>query len=87
MRAFILLPVSTRMRVGDVPGLRLQHLTKMQDDGCCKISLYVEEVSKQVTVFTRTECTQAIDVYLKNRQVVQGEVLKRESPIIRKEFS
>ena len=86
MRALILLLVSTRMREGDIPGLRLQHLTRMQDDRYCKISLYVEEVSKQVTVFTTMECTQAIDVYLKNRQV-KGEVLKRESPFIRKEFS
>jgi integrase len=85
VRVLILLFVSTGMREGAVPGLRLKHLTKMQD-GCYKISLYDEHISKQVTVFTTTECTQAIDAYLKYREV-EGEVLKPESPLIRKEFS
>ena len=88
VRALILLFVSTGMRAGAVPGLRLKHLTKMHDDdsGCYKISLYDEDVGKQVTVFTTIECTQAIDAYLKYREV-KGEVLKPESPLIRKEFS
>jgi integrase len=87
VRVLILLFVSTGMREGAVPGLRLKHLTKMiHDGGCYKISLYDEDVSKQVTVFTTMECTQAIDAYLKYREV-EGEVLKPESPLIRKEFS
>jgi integrase len=86
VRAVILLFVSTGMREGAVPGLRLKHLTKMHNDGCYKISLYDDDVSKQVTVFTTMECTQAIDAYLKYREV-EGEVLKPESPLIRKEFS
>jgi integrase len=85
VRMLILLFVSTGMREGAVPGLRLKHLTKMQD-GCYKISLYDEDVSKQVTVFTTIECSQAIDAYLKYREA-EGEVLKPESPLIRKEFS
>ena len=86
VRVLILLFVSTGVREGAVPGLRLKHLTKMHDGGCYKISLYDEDVSKQVTVFTTMECTQAIDAYLKYREV-EGEVLKPESPLIRKEFS
>ena len=85
VRMLILLFVSTGMREGAVPGLKLKHLTKMQD-GCYKISLYDEDVSKRVTVFTTTECSQAIDAYLKYREV-EGEVLKPESTLIRKEFS
>jgi integrase len=86
VRVLILLFVSTGMREGAVPELRLKHLTKMRDDGCYKISLYDEDVRKQVTVFTTMECTQAIDAYFKYREV-EGEVLKPESPLIRKEFS
>lgn len=85
VRALILLFVSTGMREGAIPGLRLKHLAKMHD-GCYKISLYDEDVRKQVMVFTTVECTQSIDTYLKYREV-EGEVLKPESPLIRKEFS
>jgi integrase len=59
VRMLILLFVSTGMREGAVPALRLKHMTKMQD-GCYKISLYDEDVSKQITVFTTRECSQAL---------------------------
>ncbi|MDQ3968817.1 MAG: site-specific integrase, partial [Thermoproteota archaeon] len=86
VRMLILLFVSTGMREGAVPGLKLKHLIKMHHDGCYKISLYDEDVGKQLAVFTTRECSQAIDAYLKYREV-EGEVLKPESPLIRKEFS
>jgi hypothetical protein len=55
-------------------------------DGCYKISVYDEDITKQITVFTTTECSQAIDAYLKYREI-EGETLKPESSLIRKEFS
>lgn len=85
IKALILLFVATGIRAGAVASLRLKHLTKMQD-GCYKVSIYDDDESERYPVFTTPECTRAIDYYLKSREQ-EGELLRQESPLIRKEFS
>jgi integrase len=85
VKALILLFVSTGIRAGAVPSLKIKHLSRLPD-GCYKIKVYAGSVKYEYGVFLTIEATRAIDQYLKTREL-KGETLSPNAPLIRKEFS
>ena len=72
-RVIILLLVSTGMRIGALPELRLRHLKKVPlDNDSSQNSIYqvsvYENTKSEYSTFTTTECAKAIDSYLEYRK-------------------
>jgi integrase len=88
-RVIILLLVSTGMRIGALPDLRLKHLKKIpiNDEGQSSIYQLIvyENTKSEYTTFTTTECAKAIDSYLAYRKQ-SGEDLTPDAPLIREQF-
>jgi integrase len=85
VKALILLFVSTGIRAGAVPSLKIKDLSRLPD-GCYKLKIYAGSVKYQYTVFLTIEATRAIEQYLKTREL-KGEELKPNAPLFRREFS
>lgn len=83
MRAVILLLCSTGCRIGSLPVLNVCSLEKVKD--LYKITIYENE-PEEYTVFCTSECrTSGIEPYLQMRERF-GEVLTKDSPLIREQF-
>ena len=84
-RVMFLLLISTGIRIGALPGIRIQDLTKLEPHSLYRIVIYAGEHEEYI-VFTTIECAKAIDAYLAYR-VRSHEVLKPEAPLIREQFN
>jgi integrase len=84
MKALILLLASSGIRLGAVPSLNVSNLTKIEEYGLYKITVY-ERTSSQYICYCTPECAQAIDSYLQYRQRF-GENLTGDSPLFRDRF-
>jgi site-specific recombinase XerD len=84
MRVVILLLESTGIRLGALTGLKLKHLTKLNNN-LYQITIY-ENTSSEYYCFTTPECAAAIDSYLEYRKRY-NEKLDSESPLIREQFN
>jgi len=84
-RVMFLLLLSSGMRIGALPGLKIGDLEKIEKYALYKVNVYAGTKSKYVT-FTTPECTQAVDYYLDYRRR-RGETITAASPLIRKQFS
>lgn len=84
-RVMFLLMLSTGMRIGALPDLKLRDLKKLEEYGLYQIEVYAGENEVYIT-FTTLECAKAIDGYLESRKN-RGEALKPASPLIRQEFT
>src|ERR687898_1751023 len=84
-RAVILLMVSTGMRVGALPSLKIRNLERMEKYSLYKITVYENEDEEYIT-FCTPECARAIDSYLEYRQRHGEHPLREDSPLIREEF-
>ena len=73
------------MRVGAIPGLKLKHLTKVNDDyNLYQITVY-ENTNEEYYCFCSPECAIAIDSYMAYRARCY-EKIGPESPLIREQF-
>src|SRR5918999_1560551 len=84
-RAIILLMVSTGMRVGALPSLKIRNLQKIEGYQIYKITVYENEDEEYITYCT-PECARAIDSYLEFRERHGERPLKEDSPLAREEF-
>jgi len=78
-RALILLFSSSGCRLGAIPGIKLKHLSKIED--IYSIMIY-EGDKEEDFIFVTPEATNAIDAYLDERKK-DGEYLDGESPLFR----
>jgi integrase len=83
-RVVILLLASTGIRIGAVPGLKLKHLTKVEDYGLYEMTIY-ENTKDEYYCFCSPECASAIDSYIAYRERCY-ERIGPESPLIREQF-
>lgn len=84
-KAIVLLFASTGMRIGAMPRLRLEHLTKIDKYKLYKVKVYAGSKAHQYITFCTPECTTAIDQYLDFRERC-GEKLEQKSPLFRPQF-
>jgi integrase len=83
-RAIVLLFASTGMRVGAVPGLNLEHLSKVEVYNLYQITVYAG-YEEEYICFCTPEAAKAIDEYLSYRERA-GEALIPGSPLFREQF-
>ena len=81
-RVIVLLMVSTGMRVGALPGLRLSDIKKFDEFGLYLIWVYNDSKKDRYYTFTTPSCAGAIDAYLEFRKRC-GEELSDKSPLLR----
>lgn len=67
MKVIIFLLVSTGERIGSLPDLTLGNLTRIEDHGIYKVTIY-EGTNNEYYTFTTRECASAIDDYIAHRQ-------------------
>ena len=84
MRVVFLLLASTGMRIGAIPGLKLKHLTKIEDYNLYQITVY-ENTKEEYYCFCSPECAIAIDSYIAYRERCY-EKISPESPLVREQF-
>jgi integrase len=84
-RVMVLLLLSTGMRIGALPLLKLRHLKKWEKEGIYQFTVYAG-TKDQYATFCTPECTQALDSYLDFRKRF-GETLTDESPLLREQFN
>jgi integrase len=84
-RVLLLLLVSTGVRVGALPDLKLKHIHKIKEYGIYRITVYAGTGS-QYTTFCSPECAQVLDSYLAFRKQ-KGEILRSDSPLFREQFA
>jgi hypothetical protein len=78
--------VSTGMRIGALPDLRLVDLTRVSDHRLYKIQVYGRSKKDRYYTFCSPECAVATDAYLDYRRRF-GEVLIDNSPLLREQFN
>ena len=83
-RVIILLLASTGMRIGAIPGLKLKHLTKVDDYNLYQITVY-DNTREEYYCFCSPECANAIDSYFAYRERC-FEKIGSESPLIREQI-
>ena len=83
-RSIVLLFASTGIRIGGIPDLRLEHLTKIEKYSLYQITVY-QGYSEEYITFCTPECRNAIDNYLNYRERC-GEDLTPKSPLFREQF-
>jgi integrase len=83
-RSIVLLFASTGIRIGGIPDLRLEHLTKIEKYSLYQITVYQGHSEEYIT-FCTPECRNAIDNYLNYRERC-GEDLTPKSPLFREQF-
>lgn len=67
MKVIIFLMVTTGERIGSLPDLTLGNLTRIEDHGIYKVTIY-EGTNNEYYTFTTRECASAIDDYIAHRQ-------------------
>lgn len=82
----ILLIASSGMRMGAIPLLKSNNLTKIDKLGLYQISVYEGSKKSNYSTFCTPECTNLIDSYLNYRKHA-GEELNGSSPLIREQFN
>ena len=85
-RVIVLLMVSTGMRVGAIPGLRVGDIRKISEFNLYLVNVYANSRKDRYYVFTTPECANAIDDYLAYRKRFFEEI-KDSSPLIRDKIS
>lgn len=85
-RVVILLMVSTGMRIGAIPELRISDLKRMDEFNLYLIWVYNSSKKDRYYTFSTPECAQAIDAYLEYRKKC-GENVKEHAPLIRNKIS
>ena len=85
-RVLVLLMVSTGMRVGAIPGLRVGDIKKIDEFNLYLVNVYANSRKDRYYVFTTPECAQAIDDYFSYRKRFCEEI-KDSSPLIRDKIS
>jgi integrase len=94
MKVIILMLTSTAERIGSLSDITLGNLTKIEDYGIYKITIY-EGTNNEYYSFTTRECAAALDDYIAYRQrcsekiSFNNETMKWEpsaSPLIREQF-
>jgi integrase len=85
VRVIILLLASTGMRIGAIPSLKFEDLSKIEKYGLYQISVYSGS-EEEYYCFCSPECASAIDSYLAYRERY-GEKLTPKSPLIREMFN
>jgi integrase len=83
-RVVVLLLASAGMRIGAIPGLKLKHLTRIEDYNLYQITVY-ENTKEEYYCFCSPECAIAIDSYIAYRARCY-EKISPESPLIREQF-
>jgi integrase len=83
-RAIVLLFASTGMRIGAVPPLRMEHLTKIEKYNLYQITVY-SGYPEEYVCFCTPEATKAIDEYLAYRERC-GEPITPKSLLFREQF-
>ena len=83
-RAIILTMLSSGMRIGALPELKLKHLEKLEND-IYQVTVYPDSKKDRYKTFTSPEATNAIDAYLSMRRTM-GEEITPESWLFRKTF-
>jgi integrase len=83
-RVLVLILASTGMRIGGLSGMKLKHVTKLEQEGIYRFIVY-ENTKQEYVTYCTPECAQAIDSYLAYRKRY-GEQLKPEHPLIRDQF-
>ena len=81
-RVIVLLMVSTGMRVGALPGLRLADVKKFDEFGLYLIWVYNNSKKDRYYTFCTPSCARAINEYLEFRKRC-GEELSDKSPLLR----
>ena len=74
-RSIVLLFASTGMRIGAIPDLRLEHLTKIEKYSLYQITVYQGHPEEYIT-FCTPECRDAIDNYLNYRALRRNPYTK-----------
>ncbi|MDP3779714.1 MAG: hypothetical protein Q8Q69_00785 [Nitrosopumilaceae archaeon] len=83
-RALVFLLASSGLRKGAIPGIKLKHMKKIDENS---YSILIYEGSKQEDyVFTTPEATIPIDEYLDERRK-DGEYMDGETPLFRNDYS
>ena len=74
------------MRIGAIPDLKLEHLTKNENFGLCLYQITVYENTKdEYYCFCSPECANAIDSYIAYRERCY-EKITPDSPLVREQF-
>ena len=84
-KIIILLMSSSGMRHGALPLLKIKDLIKIEKYNLYQITVYQKSRKHNYKTFCTPECTSLIDSYLNYRKHT-GEILKAESPLLRKQF-
>ncbi|HEX6645733.1 MAG TPA: site-specific integrase [Nitrososphaeraceae archaeon] len=84
-KIIILLMSSSGMRHGALPLLKIKDLIKIEKYNLYQITVYQKSRKHNYKTFCTPECTSLIDSYLNYRKHT-GEILKTESPLLRKQF-
>ncbi len=85
LKAEILTMLSSGMRIGALPELRLKHLKKLDND-IYMVTVYASSKKDRHITFTTPEASHAIDNYLEWRKA-RGETITPDSPVFRRSFA
>jgi len=83
-RAIVLFLASTGCRIGALPGLKISHVSDMQDK--CKAILFYENSLEEYYGFLTPEANKALEEYFELRRS-DGEHLDQQSPLFRGKYS
>jgi integrase len=83
-KTLILFLLSTGVRIGAVPELRLRHRTRFAEFKVSRFTIY-EGAKEEYETFCTPECDMHLERYLADRARA-GEVLTGESPLFREQF-
>ena len=86
MKVAILTMVSTGIRVGGLASIKMKDLEYIEQYKLYRIFVYSEYNDDTYYTFCTPECASFIKLYLETRERQYGEILKPESPLIRKDF-
>ena len=85
-RVIVLLMLSTGMRVGAIPSLRVGDIKKFDEQNLYLIWVYNNSKKDRYYTFCTPECARAIEEYMEYRKRF-GEELRDKSPLIRNKIS
>jgi integrase len=84
MKVIILMLTSTGQRIGSLGDIILGNLTKIEEFGIYRVTVY-EGTNNEYHCYTTRECAAAIDDYMAYRQR-SGERISASAPLIREQF-